>query len=202
MSDTYNYDSGAIHSDNKKVLNIGSVENCDVLKLINNFYKVDVEEAVYEEVREDASSLTALDNLGKCADDDKITGKKSFISVNGVVKSFKYQNNFVKNKIAEIIKEFYNRSAANLALIEIVLFDHNQLCKRNSHRAFVEALIIWNLLEVSEENEFNKLVSAVADKFKRMPKEGYKNWGDDHLNDKSICENIGKKLGDTMKYNR
>ena len=115
---------------------------------------------------------------------------------------FKVCNDFVKGQIDKIIKEFYNGSAANLALIEIVLFDHNLLRKRNSHKAFVNALVAWNLINVSDEKELNKIARAVTDKFKRMPEEGYKSWNKDYVNDKSFCENIGKKLGDTIKYNR
>lgn len=115
---------------------------------------------------------------------------------------FKVCNEFVKGQIDKVIKEFYNGSAANLALIEIVLYDHNLLYKRNTHKAFINALAAWNLINVSDEKELNRIVRAVSDKFKRMPEEGYKSWSNDFVNDKSFCENIGKKLGDTMKYNR
>jgi hypothetical protein len=121
---------------------------------------------------------------------------------NAIKACFKVSSEFVKGQIDKVIKESYNGTVADLALIEISLFDHNLLRKRNSHKAFVNALVAWNLINVSDEKELNKIARAVADKFKRMPEEGYKSWNKDYVNDKSFCENIGKKLGDTIKYNR
>jgi hypothetical protein len=42
----------------------------------------------------------------------------------------------------------------------------------------------------------------MATKFKNFPQEGYKQWSNEHLNDRTLCTNIGKKLPDSMKYNR
>lgn len=131
------------------------------------------------------------------------TKLKLVIPESEVAKSFRFQSDFVKNKVADVIRDFYKGSYANLALIEITLFDHKQLNRRNSHKAFVRALIAWGLLEVANEEELKKIVSAVTDKYNRLnriSREGYKKWGDDHP-DKSACENIGRDLGDSMPYN-
>ena len=133
----------------------------------------------------------------------KPTTTKLIVPESEVAKCFKFTNDFVKLKVADIIRDYYKGSYANLALIEITLFDHKQLNRRNSHKAFVKALIAWNLIEVADEEELKKIVSAVTDKYNRlnrMSREGYKKWGDDHP-DKSICENIGRDLGDSMPYN-
>lgn len=45
MSDTYNYEEGAIHNDHKKVLHIGNVGSNDIGKLINAFFTDNAEEA-------------------------------------------------------------------------------------------------------------------------------------------------------------
>ena len=74
-----------------------------------------------------------------------------------VAKCFKFTYDFVKLKVADIIRDYYKGSYANLALIEIVLFDHKQLNRRNSHKAFVRALIAWGLLEVADEEELKKI---------------------------------------------
>ena len=131
------------------------------------------------------------------------TKLKLVIPESEVAKSFRFQSDFVKNKVADVIRDFYKGSYANLALIEITLFDHKQLNRRNSHKAFVRALIAWGLLEVANEEELKKIVSAVTDKYNRLnriSREGYKKWGDDHP-DKSACENIGRDLGNSMPYN-
>ena len=133
----------------------------------------------------------------------KPTTSKLIVPESEVAKCFKFTYDFVKLKVADIIRDYYKGSYANLALIEITLFDHKQLNRRNSHKAFVRALIAWGLLEVADEEELKKIVSAVTDKHNRLnriSREGYKKWGDDHP-DKSICENIGRDLGDSMPYN-
>lgn len=126
---------------------------------------------------------------------------KLVIPESEVAKSFRFQSDFVKNKVADVIRDFYKGSYANLALIEITLYDHKQLVKRNYHKAFVKALVAWNLIEVADEEELKKIVSAVTDKHNRMPKEGYQKWDNNFADDKSFCEKIGRELGDSMLYN-
>lgn len=130
------------------------------------------------------------------------TKQKLVISESEVAKSFRFQSDFVKNKVADVIRDFYKGSCANLALIEITLYDHKQLIRRNYHKAFVKALVAWNIIEVADEKELIKIVSAVTDKHNRLnriSREGYQQWSDDHP-DKSFCEKIGRELGDSMPY--
>lgn len=130
------------------------------------------------------------------------TKQKLVISESEVAKSFRFQSDFVKNKVADVIRNFYKGSCANLALIEITLYDHKQLIRRNYHKAFVKALVAWNIIEVADEGELIKIVSAVTDKHNRLnriSREGYQQWSDDHP-DKSFCEKIGRELGDSMPY--
>ena len=132
----------------------------------------------------------------------KPTSTKLIVPESEVAKCFKFTYDYVKLKVADIIRDYYKGSYANLALIEITLFDHKQLNRRNSHKAFVKALIAWELLDVADEKELKKIVSAVTNKYNllsRKSREGYKKWGDDHP-DKSICEKIGRDLGDSMPY--
>ena len=120
-----------------------------------------------------------------------------------MAKSFRFQNDFVKKKVADVVHNYYKGSHANLALIEITLYDHNQLIRRNFHKAFVKAIVAWNLIEVADEEELEKIVSAVTNKHNRLnriSREGYQKWSDDHP-DKSFCEKIGRELGDSMPYN-
>lgn len=126
---------------------------------------------------------------------------KLVIPESEVAKSFRFQNDFVKKKVADVVHNYYKGSHANLALIEITLYDHNQLIRRNFHKAFVKALVAWGLIEVIDEEELKKVVSAVTDKHNRMPKEGYQKWDNNFADDKSFCEKIGRELGDSMPYN-
>lgn len=115
---------------------------------------------------------------------------------------FRVTSEFVRQSVFAVVKDYYLGAAANLALIEIALFDHNLLQKRNSHTAFFKSLIAWGIISVANEEELKRTVRAIADKHKRLPEEGYKEWSKDYTNEKVICENVGKKLGPTIPYSR
>ena len=115
---------------------------------------------------------------------------------------FRVTNDFVRQSVFAVVKDYYLGSSANLALIEITLFDHHLLQKRNSHTAFFKSLVAWGIISVANEEELKRIVRAIADKHKRLPEKGYKEWGKFYTNEKEICENIGKKLGPTIPYNR
>lgn len=115
---------------------------------------------------------------------------------------FRATSEFVRQRVAEVVKEFFMGSAANLALIEIALFDHRLLKKRNAHKTFVKSLMAWEAIQATDEDELERLVRAVADKHKRMPKEGYRDWSNDYAGDKVFCGNVGLELGDTIPYSR
>lgn len=53
MSDTYNYEDGAIHHDHKRVINIDHIGGDNLGKLLSDFWKDDAEEA---EVVEEANA--------------------------------------------------------------------------------------------------------------------------------------------------
>ena len=167
------------------------------------WHTADVEEAEYEEVKDEEVVEPSLEKEGDVPAYSEIDKPKIVVPESEVAKCFKFSYDFVKLKVADIIRDYFKGSYANLALIEIVLFDHKQLNRRNSHKAFVRTLIAWGLLEVADEEELKKIVSAVTDKHNRLnriSREGYKKWGDDHP-DKSICEKIGRDLGNSMPYN-
>lgn len=118
----------------------------------------------------------------------------------GAAKCFKFTSDFLKEKVMAVVKEFYHGSHADLALIEIALYDHGQLMKRNSHTAFVKALAAWGILDVADDDVLKQKVDGIRDKYSRLPKTGYEEWDDRFLNDKNTCKEIGKKLGDSMPY--
>jgi hypothetical protein len=123
--------------------------------------------------------------------------------VNPVVsKCFKFVNAFIKEKVETVFSKYYQTSHADLALIEIALYDHEAVKKRNSHKAFLDALIAWGILKVKDDEEYKLILFGIKDKHKRLPKAGgYMDWSDDDLQyEKNICENIGRELGDTMPY--
>lgn len=114
---------------------------------------------------------------------------------------FRFPSEFTKQQVAAAVKKFYHGEHADLALIEITLFDHGQLKRRNAHTAFVKTLMAWGILKADEE-EREQIIRGLKDKFKRLPKDGYKEWGDVLLNDKNMCAKIGEVLGPTMTYKR
>ncbi|MBR1448359.1 MAG: hypothetical protein IJ588_06410 [Prevotella sp.] len=117
-----------------------------------------------------------------------------------VDKCFKFKGDFVIQSVRDLVTDFYHGNNANLALMEVTLFHHQQLKRRNSHKAFVMALAAWNLLSIADDEEFGKMVRGIMDKYRRLPEEGYKAWDDHHKLDRQACERMGGKLGPTMKY--
>ena len=115
---------------------------------------------------------------------------------------FKNCSEFVRQRVQAVVNDNYLGVDANLALIEIALFDHNLLLKRNSHTAFVRAFVAWHIINVVDEDAIKSIVSSIADKHKRLPKEGYRLWSEDFINDKAVCEKVGRILGPTIPYNR
>lgn len=115
-------------------------------------------------------------------------------------KCFKFNSDFVKRSVSTLVAEFYQGNYANLALIEITLFHHQQLKKRNSHTSFVMALAAWGIITINNDEEFKLIVMGVSDKYKRMPKEGCQVWNDNYKTDRLTCERMGKKLDPSMNY--
>ena len=142
------------------------------------------------------------DEMCVCPDCEEVPEVISEESSSLIDKCFKFNNAFVKDTVNAVVKSFYNGSHADLALIEVSLFDHGQLRKRNAHKAFVKSLIAWGILDKVDEEELKQIQKGIIDKFRHLPKDGYMEWGDSLLNDKNTCISIGKKLGPTMKYCR
>lgn len=114
---------------------------------------------------------------------------------------FKFGNDFVKEVVEKIVKAFYLDKPVNLALIEVVLYDHGLLYKRNQHTQFIHALVDWGLL--SENIDISKTASGMASKLKTpFPSTGYMDWNSSYLNDRNLCRDMGKMLPESIKYNR
>ena len=114
---------------------------------------------------------------------------------------FRYANAYVGEQVKDIVTEFYLNKPARLAMIEVTLFDHGQLLARNGHKAFVQALLDWKILP--EDTDVSKVSNAMASKLKSpFPTKGYKDWDKNYLNDQTLCKEIGKKLPESMRYNR
>jgi len=118
-------------------------------------------------------------------------------------KCFKFINDLIRQKVEAAVKKFYQGSAANLALLEIVFFDHNLLKKRNAHTALIRCLCEWGTIEQLTEKEMKSLMNAMANKMHALPDDGYKEWDvSAYVNDKKTCMDIGDELGETIKYSR
>ena len=120
-----------------------------------------------------------------------------------VAKCFKFANDYVKQKLRIIVSNYYQGIAANLALIEVALFDHNLLNKRNAHTALLKALMAWDMIDQLSDEELKKTTNGMANKLGFLPSAGYMEWNDkNYVNDKKTCMDRGKDLGSTMPYSR
>ena len=116
---------------------------------------------------------------------------------------FKYMNELVRQRVESVVKTYYQGSAANLALIEIVCFDHNLLKKRNAHTALIRTLCAWGTIDQLSETEMKKVMSGMASKMYTLPTSGYLEWDSSaYVNDKKTCQDIGKDLGKDIRYSR
>ena len=116
---------------------------------------------------------------------------------------FKFMNDFIKQKVETVVNTYYQGNAANLALIEITFFDHNLLKKRNAHTALINCLCDWGTIGPFSKAEIKKIMTAMSNKMYALPDDGYVEWnGKAYVNDKKTCQDIGKDLGDTIKYSR
>ena len=131
-----------------------------------------------------------------------VTSGKLAVEEMSVDKCFRFLNDFTRIQIGAMVKEAYQGSYANLALIEITLFHHRQLKRRNSHKAFVTALNAWGIIEIADAEELDRIASGVRDKYGRLPEEGYLDWSDNFKNDRLVCGRMGEKLGPTMPYQK
>lgn len=114
---------------------------------------------------------------------------------------FKFPSEFTKQKLKTIFDRHYQDSYANLALIEITLYDHGQLWKRNAHKTFVKTLMEWGLLHVKNDKVMKQMIDGIKNKYTHLPKDGgYLDWGSELKSDQNTCISIAKELGDTMPY--
>ena len=118
-----------------------------------------------------------------------------------VSKCFKFTSEFTRKRVKSVVDFYYQDSYANLALIEIALYDHGQLWKRNAHKTFVESMVAWGILDVENDEAMKLMLDGIKNKYTHLPKDGsYLDWGPGRQNDKNMCVSIGNELGNTMPY--
>lgn len=154
------------------------------------------------DVKVNGKNITEIEKENKNSTSENVIGENKEIpeTPQSVKECFRFTSEFVKQHVQAIIKDFYLNKPVNLAIIERTLYDHNILHKSNNHTSFICALMDWGILP--EDIDIRKVANGMATKFKSFPQKGYKQWNDDHLNDRTLCNNIGKKLPESMKYNR
>ena len=132
---------------------------------------------------------------------DKDVDETAFPQDATVNNCFRFPSTFTREKAKSVVDLYFQDSYANLALIEIALYDHGQLRYRNHHKAFVKALIAWGILKVENDKMMKQIIDGIRHKHSSLPKKvGYMSWDPDFPNEKNICISIGDDLGPTMPY--
>lgn len=116
---------------------------------------------------------------------------------------FTHNNSFVRNVVKTIVEKYYRDKAVNLALIEIVLCDHELIKNRENHTALVEILISWGALR--DNLDVKLTANSMSQKINYInKKEGttykpYIEWSK-CLRDKKKCISIGDDLSKKLEY--
>ena len=188
-----NHSGGKIEVTDKPIVNVmGDVVHNKYGEGYRPDEAVDLEAEVVEEESEESDGNLCLASGSQTVADYSAS----------VAKCFVHANDYVKEQVRIIVSEFYLGLDANLALIEIVLYDHGQLHKRNKHTDFVKALMAWGGLPIECETTIRRMANNIADKVRNLPRNGYEEWEDRYQNDKNTCVRIGQKLDTTMPYSR
>ncbi len=132
---------------------------------------------------------------------DNVSDTSNFFEEEESKSCIYFTHSFTKEKLLAIVKDCYDESPKNLAIIEITLFYHSLLKKRNEHKAFVKELVNLGFIKINSEKDVNMIINALTNKYNRLPKGGYKSWGKKYENDKNICWRIAKILGPNQPYN-
>lgn len=164
------------------------------------WHTLDAEVAEYEEVVEGETLQPAPIDAEELPAEAGNDGYGFVPDARAIGKCFKFDSDFVRRSVRTLVTEFYQGNNANLALIEITLFHHQQLKRRNSHKSFVMALAAWEIITIANDEEFKLVVEGVSDKYKRMPDEGYLEWDDNYKAYRLTCERMGMELDPSMKY--
>ena len=175
-----------------------------VIRLIEQAYTSRLPESKDEELanRADKEFFTQQKIIYKVANDDVDinAGEDEHHNTLPINHYFRHVNEFVKDAVKMVVHEFYLGKTVNLALIEIVLFDHGQLTKRDNHKPFVKILKDWGALP--KELDAESVANGMSQKIRKLPEGPYQGWSDDHLKDRKKCFSIGNKLPLSMPYGR
>lgn len=118
---------------------------------------------------------------------------------------FPNNNAFVRNAVKEVVKEYYQGEAGNLALIETVLHFHDGLLsKRNHHKDFVKILKEWGALpndldEALTANAMSAKMSQLKQKQEGTDFKHYNEWSE-NLDERKKCIDIKNKLSQLLRY--
>ena len=161
------------------------------------WHSADAEEAEFEEVMDECANNEAEVNVLPQTPSADIVGT---ITPEEVKKYFRFPSPYMEQLIKDVVKEFYLGDAVNLALIEIVLYDHSQLQKRSNHTPFIKILKAWDALP--KELDTKLAANCMSVKMGRLPSTLYKTWPESFRDDRQKCINIAKKLPNSMPYGR
>ncbi len=181
-----NHDGGIIQQTDKPIINVFNQN-----KEKSRSYQDIAEDAEAEAVEPTESMPVVTESAEEETNDDVHVRKTP---------CFKFENDFVKEHVKAVVKDFYLGSPVNLALIEIVLYDHGQLNKRSQHTAFLNELKEWGILP--KGLDVKNTANGMSVKMRTLPKKSYNDWNNDYYDDRQKCISIGKKLPDTMGYGR
>ena len=119
MSDTYIYEKGAIHNDNKKVVNISVEGKTDVSQILKSFFSKDVAEAEVVSEEENFSSKT---------------GKRDVNQIITYKSGRKVENLFLTNNTQDMVDLFVKFLKKHNSFSKLIDTRKNNYIKSKIHR--------------------------------------------------------------------
>lgn len=157
----------------------------------------------------DEEFFTQQKNLYKVSNDDKILNASECVPKN----CFKdgIDKEYVRDRVNKLVQEFYIGEDANLALIELVLFNHGLLKKYNTHKPFVKILKDWGELpkkldRAQDIKDTERIANNMSQKYHELNNKvnnilKYKEWNN-NLYERKKCISIEIKLVQLMNWQK
>jgi len=103
---------------------------------------------------------------------------------------FRQVSEFTRLRVKEAVDYCYTGQPTQLAYVMVTCFAYELSNNLNSYKAFVRALMYWQLIPF--EADVTQIANTMGVKVRELGNPDFRKWDDSRSADKAICESIGK----------